>query len=441
MKDMQESESGYIGPVTDDSGIGATLTDVEIISVSGTNIIARGRRFGRFWLLKGIIPELRESFSARRRLQKEFELHSRLLHPNIVRVTALEEIPSLGLCIVEEWVEGETLAFLLRNGKLSKKDRRSILREILSAVGYLHAMGVVHRDLKPQNIMVRKKGGEALLIDFGLADSGDYAEIKHAAGTDGYISPEQFTEGGARLTDDIYSLGVITKELCPEYYRIADRCTAPLDKRPKDTSALLKMLDRADRRPKLVAWGIAAAVLAAVVTAVTLHVRSISADTAEVHVQIDTLTHLNAKNAAKVAELEDLLFRAQGRLRTAEGAVIASGSDRGLRRRALIDAYRKIEKEYIFFDRNYIPQFADNGGIFQDSVSALEDRCDLIARESYDLKRFPELAVTDSAVLVGELRTLTEHLFSIYYTIWQNQFVRKRQYERKRLAAGDSNDH
>ena len=57
MKDMQESESGYIGRDTDDCGIGATLTEVEIISTSGTNVIARGRRFGRFWLLKGIIPE------------------------------------------------------------------------------------------------------------------------------------------------------------------------------------------------------------------------------------------------------------------------------------------------------------------------------------------------------------------------------------------------
>ncbi|MDE6292028.1 MAG: protein kinase, partial [Muribaculaceae bacterium] len=146
MKDMQEIESGYIGRDTDDCGIVTTLTDVEIISTSGTNVIARGRRFGRFWLLKGIIPRLRESSSARRRLQKEFELHSRLLHPNIVRVAALEDIPSLGTCIVEEWVEGETLATLLRSGQLSKGDRRRILREIIYAVGYMHSMGVVHRD-------------------------------------------------------------------------------------------------------------------------------------------------------------------------------------------------------------------------------------------------------------------------------------------------------
>lgn len=423
---MQESESGYIGRESDDFGIGAALTDVEILSVSGTNIIARGRRFGRFWLLKGIIPELQESLSARRKLQKEFELHSRLMHPNIVRVTDLEDIPSLGICIVEEWVEGETLAFLLRNGRLSNRDRRRILREILSAVGYLHSMGVVHRDLKPQNIMVRKKGGEVSLIDFGLADSGDYAELKQAAGTIGYISPEQFKDGGARITDDIYSLGVIIKELCPEYSRIANRCTASLDKRPKDTSALLRMLDRADRRPKLVAWGIAATVLAVAVAAVTLHVRSISAETDEARVQIDTLTNSNARNAARIAEMEDLLHMATGRMATSRAVVSASTSDRGLRRRAMIDAYKKLENEYISFDRHRIPHFADNGEIFQDSVRKLEDRCDLIARESYDLKRFPELTDIDSAVLVGEMRSLAEQLYSVYYSIWQSQFERKR---------------
>ena len=434
MKDMQESESGYIGRETDDSGICVTLTDVEIISVSGINIIARGRRFGRFWLLKGIIPELRDSLSARRKLQKEFELHSRLLHPNIVRVTALEELPSLGTCIVEEWVEGETLAMLLRNGKLSKRDRRRILREILSAVGYLHSMGVVHRDLKPQNIMVRKKGGEALLIDFGLADSGDYAELKQAAGTNGYISPEQFTDGEARITDDIYSLGVIMKELSPEYTRIANRCTAPVDKRPKDTSVLLRMLDRADRRPKLMVWGIIITVLATIVAAVMLYVSTVSSKTAEAQAQIDTLTNSNARNAARVAELEDLLQKATARLSTARAAVYVSNDDRGLRRRAVIDAYRKLENEYISFDQNKIPLFADNGEIFLDSIRALEDRCDLIARESYDLKRFPELADIDSAVLIGEMRTFAEQLLSVYYSVWQTQF------ERKRLQACDLSD-
>ncbi|MDE6553113.1 MAG: serine/threonine protein kinase [Muribaculaceae bacterium] len=431
MNDMQESESGYIGNVADDSGIGAGITDVEIISVSGTNIIARGRRFGRYWLLKGIIPELRESLSARRGLQKEFELHSRLLHPNIVRVTALEDIPSLGICIVEEWVEGETLASILRNGQLSKRDRMRILREILSAVGYLHSMGVVHRDLKPQNIMVRKHGGEALLIDFGLADSGDYAELKQSAGTLGYISPEQFTGGGSRITDDIYSLGVIMKELCPEYSRIANRCIAPLDRRPKDTSFLLRMLDRADRRPKLVAWGIAATVLAAVVASVALHVRSVSAETEEAQVKIDTLTNSNTRNAARIAELEDLLNLATARLTTTRAVVSASTSDRGLRRRALVDAYRRLENEYISFDSHQMPHFADNGDIFVDSISALEDRCDLIARQSYDLKRFPELLYVDSTVMVGEMRSLAVQLLSVYFSVWQAQL------ERKRLAAQD----
>lgn len=426
MNDMQESESGYIGEEAGGFGIGAEMTDVEIISISGINVIARGRRFGRFWLLKGLIPEMRESLSARRMLQKEFELHSRLLHPHIVRVTALEEIPGLGICIVEEWVEGDTLARLLSSGTLSKKERRRILGEILSAVGYLHSAGVVHRDLKPQNIMVKKKGGGVVLIDFGLADSDDYAELKQAAGTDGYISPEQLTERKTSITDDIYSLGVVMKELYPEYSRIAAKCTGAVGKRPKDTAALSRMLDRADRRPKLVAWGIAAALLASAAIVASLHIRSVSADTAVAQVQIDSLTDSNAIIAAKVAKMDEELFLARGKFETSLKALYSANTDRGLRRRAFVDAYRKIEKEYVSFDKYKMPRFAEFGKEFLDSIDKLNDRCDRIAREAYDLHRYPELADVDSMLLVGDVRDSASFWSGFYLSIWMTRLERNK---------------
>lgn len=216
------------------------------------------------------------------------------------------------------------------------------------------------------------------------------------------------------------------KELCPEYSRIADRCTAPLDKRPKDTSALLKMLDRVDRRPKLVAQGLAAAMLIALVAAVSLHIRSISAETAEAWAQIDTLTNSNARNAEKVAELENLIYIADARLETAVAAVSGPSANRGRRRRALIDGYRRLENEYAFFDRHRMPLFASAGEEYGDSIDSFRERCNLIAIESYDLKRFPELSYADSAVLIGEIRNLSDQLYSIYFSVWSLKLEKKR---------------
>ncbi|MDE5875151.1 MAG: protein kinase, partial [Muribaculaceae bacterium] len=168
MPDIYNHESGFITPP--DKGIitDAGMTDIEVLSASRINLMARGRRYGRLWLLKGLIPDLRDSPSARRQLQKEFEIHSRLLHPGIARAVGFENIEGVGLCIVEEWIEGKTLAQMLHEGKISKQERRRIMADIIRAVGFMHGKGVMHRDLKPANVMVRKEGGEIVLIDFGL---------------------------------------------------------------------------------------------------------------------------------------------------------------------------------------------------------------------------------------------------------------------------------
>ena len=223
MDDFNDSESGFINEPDKEFGVTTGLTDVEILRISRINVIARGRRFGRRWLLKALRSELRESPSYRRQLQKEFEIHSRLHNPAVVQAVSFEDVEGLGMCIVEEWIEGKNLHNLLQEGKLSKGDRRRIMREIILAVGYLHAHGVIHRDLKPSNVMIRNAGQGVVLIDFGLADTDDYVELKQAAGTPGFISPEQENEQHANISDDIYSLGVIMKELSPEYVGIATR--------------------------------------------------------------------------------------------------------------------------------------------------------------------------------------------------------------------------
>lgn len=206
-----EQESGYIGMEESGCYIGSAMRDVEILHITATNIIARGRRYGRQWFIKGLREEFRDSTAMRRQLLKEFEIHSRLRHPSVVQVVGLEEIEGVGLCIVQEWVEGTTLREALRKGALNAHDRKQLMYRLTDTVASLHRSGVVHRDLKPSNVMIRNIGREIALIDFGLADTSDYMEWKQPAGTTGFISPEQLQSGGADPADDVYSLGVLMR--------------------------------------------------------------------------------------------------------------------------------------------------------------------------------------------------------------------------------------
>lgn len=322
MQQMEDTESGYIGEINITENFGNRITDVEILSESQTNVVACGRRHGRLWLLKGLSPELRDTTSGRRRLMKEFEVHSRLCHPSVVQAVDIEEVDGIGQCIVMEWVEGETLSDLLREGKLSKHERRRIMRDIVVAVEYIHRNGVVHRDLKPANIMVRRAGHEVVIIDFGLADTDNYVELKQSAGTQGFISPEQLEKGGADTSDDVYSLGVIINELCPQYRKLARLCTGPQSARPADAGALRKLMDNRSRRRKTIAWAISLAailLLAAFgywrITALEQSAR-LSAQQSEE--RVNALMLENQRNADNATRLSDSLTRVYSRMHEAE---------------------------------------------------------------------------------------------------------------------------
>ncbi|MDE6369671.1 MAG: serine/threonine protein kinase, partial [Muribaculaceae bacterium] len=350
MNEIYSSESGFVHDPDNEFEVMTGMTDVEILHISKVNIIARGRRYGRLWLLKGLRPELRSSNVNRRRLQKEFEIHSRLLNSSVAQVAGFETIGDLGQCIVEEWVEGKTLAQLLQHGTLSKTERHAIMRDIIRAVGYIHSRGVVHRDLKPDNIMIRDAGGGTVIIDFGLADTDDYAELKQAAGSPGYISPEQESAGAAKTSDDIYSLGVIMKQLCPDYRRIADRCTGPADKRPKDADALLKLLDRHDRRPKIILTAACSVALVAAAAALASHYLTLSQTTKQAQHQVATLTETNRLHAGRVAMLTDSLTTVTDRMNKAESEIQRVESYNESRAKAYIEGCQKIERTLKNFD-------------------------------------------------------------------------------------------
>lgn len=246
------SNSGYM----EDSfeGISRVFTDMEIIRESETNVVARAKRYGRWWLLKALRPELTLQEAFRQRLRKEFDVTAQLQHPAIVTTVGLETVEGLGECIVTEFVEGHDLATVLARGDTLLFNKRRMAAELLEAVEYIHAKGIVHRDLKPQNIMVTDNGGHVKLVDFGLADSDSHTVLKQPAGTPKYMSPEQKAVPRADVRNDIYSLGVILGQmnLGGVYPKVVKRCLRPADLRYQNVSELIADISRQKKKRRQV---------------------------------------------------------------------------------------------------------------------------------------------------------------------------------------------
>ena len=222
--------SGFIFPPVGD--VSESYTEISELSSSGFNILLRAKRNGQWWILKALAPDVCHDSTYLQLQQKEYDILARLDHPGIVKVEGLEEVEGYGRCIVMEWVDGMTLDEWLAQ-KHSCAERSQIVRQLLLVMEYVHDQQIVHRDLKPSNIMVARNGGTIKLIDFGLSDADSYAILKSPAGTDGYISPEQQKDSTPDVRNDIYSLGVILKEmhLGLSYRWAAKQCLRRLEER------------------------------------------------------------------------------------------------------------------------------------------------------------------------------------------------------------------
>ena len=185
--------------------------ELELLSRSqnGVFILYRCQSEGRYYVLKALQPDYRGQQVYEEMTRKEYEIGAALKHPNIREYYDLFEHPLLGNCIRMEWVDGSPLA---ADAVLPKSVRRRLLSQLLDAVAYMHLHQVIHRDLKPDNILVTRNGQNVKLIDFSLADSDSYSILKASAGTPLYASPEQLEGRKGDCRSDIYSLGVILSE-------------------------------------------------------------------------------------------------------------------------------------------------------------------------------------------------------------------------------------
>ena len=164
--------------------------------------------------VKVLHEDLAEDPEFVRRFEREAEALARLDHPNIVRFYGFEQQGRVAF-IVMDYIAGSTLRGRLRdaNGPLPMAEVRSILEQVVAALHYAHDSGLIHRDIKPGNIML-KEDGTALLSDFGIARVAEATTLTAGPlGTPPYMSPEQILGQAVDERTDVYSLGVVAYEM------------------------------------------------------------------------------------------------------------------------------------------------------------------------------------------------------------------------------------
>ena len=210
---------------TADAPVKASYTEYKVISSQGYCMIVKCRKGDQTVVLKTLKDAYRERALLRNALKREFKQCQRLNHSGIVRYQGLVEVDGYGLCIEEEYVEGRTLQAYLKESH-TDDEKLGIINQISDALRYAHQQGVIHRNLKPSNVLVANQGDYVKLIDFSVLSPED---VKLTADTTRFMAPEIKDETmAADGTADIYSLGTIMKVmgLTLAYSDVIKRCCA-----------------------------------------------------------------------------------------------------------------------------------------------------------------------------------------------------------------------
>jgi serine/threonine protein kinase len=191
------------------------LTDIQLLSKQGAmSIVSKAKLYGKWIIVKRIKPEFKDNPQYRNLFLKEFENCYNLDHENIVKILDKGE-DSNGLYYTMEYVDGRSLSDCIKNGELkSEKLIKSVVKQLCSALSYVHKKQIVHRDLKPDNIMITYRGDNVKILDFGIAYTDSYDDNLVKVGTPKYAAPEQ--NGKGNLVDqraDIYAVGLILLEM------------------------------------------------------------------------------------------------------------------------------------------------------------------------------------------------------------------------------------
>ena len=210
-------------PVSDDAlrerlaaALAPAYTVQDELGRGGMSVVYRAHdvRLRRDVAIKVLPPELAFVANVRERFMREAQTAAQLSHPHIVPIYGVEERDRLSW-IVMALIEGETLGGRLsREGRIAGPETERILGSVAGALAYAHAHGVIHRDIKPDNILIERGTHRVLVTDFGIARAaegdGRLTLTGVAVGTPTYMSPEQaIGDGEVDGRSDLYSLGIV----------------------------------------------------------------------------------------------------------------------------------------------------------------------------------------------------------------------------------------
>jgi len=190
---------------------------VRLLGEGGMGAVYRAhdRELDRDVALKVIRPELARNAQVLNRFKQELILARQVTHRNVIRIFDLGSDRGMRF-ITMEYIEGEDLSSIVAHrGKLPVQESAAIVRQVCLGLEVAHAEGVVHRDLKPQNIMLDQQG-KVSVMDFGIARSTDASNLTRTGalmGTPNYMSPEQARGQKVDARSDLYTLGIIFYEL------------------------------------------------------------------------------------------------------------------------------------------------------------------------------------------------------------------------------------
>jgi Tol biopolymer transport system component len=215
----------------DFSALGRKMGPYRVLSLLGAGgmgevYLAEDTRLGRRVALKLLPSEFTHDTDRIRRFEREARAASALNHPNIVTIYEIDQIDG-SYFIATELVEGQTLRSLMRSARGPMKETVNVIAQVAEALSAAHAAGIVHRDVKPENIMLRPDG-YVKVLDFGLAklteppsahDNSDkktvtqHTDTGAVMGTVAYMSPEQALGQEVDRRTDIFSLGIVLYEM------------------------------------------------------------------------------------------------------------------------------------------------------------------------------------------------------------------------------------
>ena len=158
------SSSGFVSP----AAYSSEWQDITLMQHRTHSLIYTASRYGRRYILKALPAEDANLTDYRLQQEQELSLGIQLVHPHIAATYGLEDVPGIGRCIIQEWIDGVTLDEWLTTMP-SMAARKRVFEQLIDALEYLHSLQLVHHDLKADNILITRHGANVKLIDFGLS--------------------------------------------------------------------------------------------------------------------------------------------------------------------------------------------------------------------------------------------------------------------------------